>query len=397
MYLSKRGLGIAPSMTLTIDAKAKQMKAQGLDVVGFGAGEPDFPTPKWIVDAAKEALDKGMTRYTPADGTEDIKKAICEKLLTDNGLQYVPQQIVVSNGAKHSLYNIFQAILNPGDEVIIPGPYWVSYPEMVRMADGVPVFVPTQESDGFLLKQADLQNAITPKTKILVLNNPGNPCGNLYTKTDLEWIAMLAVEHQFYVISDEIYEELTYDGDRPISIASLGEDIYNLTIIVNGVSKAYAMTGWRIGYTASHKDVAKVMASLQSHATSNPNSVAQHAAAVALRGGKDDINAMREEFKRRRDYMVKRINSIPGVSCRTPGGAFYCMMNVTKLFGKSYQGKIINDSMTLCSLLLEEKYVAMVPGIAFGDDRLVRLSYATSMELIEKGLDRFADFVAELV
>jgi len=396
MQISKRGQAIAPSMTLAIDAKAKKMQAEGLDVIGFGAGEPDYPTPEWVKQAAVDALARNMTRYTPATGSEDLRRAICEKLQRDNGLAYQPSQIVVSNGAKHSLYNAFMAILNPGDEVIMTGPYWVSYPEMVAMADGISVFVPTCEENGFKMTRQALAQAITPKTRALVLNNPGNPCGNLYQKEELEWIAELAVKHDIWVISDEIYDTLVYDGPCPPSIASLNAEICARTIVVNGLSKSHAMTGWRIGYAAAPAEVAAVMGAMQSHATSNPNSIAQHAAAVALRGTKQEVEAMRDEFKTRRDAMVARINDIPGVHCHTPGGAFYVMMNVSALFGKSYEGQPIDGSMTLCSLLLEKANVAMVPGLAFGDDNLVRLSYAIAMDKMLLGLDRFAAFVAQM-
>ena len=396
MLLSRRGLAIAPSMTLAIDAKAKAMQAQGLDVIGFGAGEPDFPTPEWVKQAGVEAIGKNQTRYTPASGTLDLRKAICERLARDNGLTYEPAQIVVSNGAKHSLYNAFMAILNPGDEVIIPSPYWVSYPEMVTMADGVPVFVETTQDSGFNMTREALAAAISPRTRALVLNNPGNPCGNLYAKADLEWIAELCIQNDIWMISDEIYDELVYDGDCPPSVAGLSGEARARTIIVNGVSKSHAMTGWRIGYTASPKEVADVMGAMQSHATSNPNAIAQYAAAVALRGPKDDVVAMRQAFKQRRDIMCQMVNALPGVHCRVPGGAFYVMVNVGGLFGKSYKGEVIENSMKLCSILLDNKLVAMVPGVAFGDDNLVRLSYAIATPKMQEGLERFGAFIAEL-
>ena len=396
MNLSRKCMSISASLTLEIDAKAKKMRAEGMDVVGFGAGEPDFDTPAFIKNAAKEALDKGMTKYTPASGTLELKKAVCEKLLRDNGLSYEPSQIVVSNGAKHSLHNSFAVLLNPGDEVIIPSPCWVSYPELVKINDGVPVYVPATEENGFKPAVADIKKAITPRTKAILLNSPSNPCGYVMTKDELAAIARLAVEHDLFVISDEIYEELVYDGEKHYSIASFGDEIKKRTIVVNGLSKAYSMTGWRIGYTASAPEIAKAMGNLQSHMTSNPNSIAQYAGVAALRGPKEEMHAMVQEFDRRRKYMVERINSIPGLSCLTPKGAFYAFMKVCGLYGKSYQGKVIHNSLELCSAVLDGVQVALVPGVAFEADDFCRLSYATSMENIVKGLDRLEAFVAEL-
>lgn len=396
MQVSSRAAGVVGSVTLEIDAKAKKMKADGIDVVGFGAGEPDFPTPQFVIDAAKDALDKGLTRYTPAAGLLELRQAICDKLQKDNGISYAPAQIVVSNGAKHALYNTFQAILEPGDEVLIPSPYWVSYPEMVKMAGGVPVFVPGAAEDGFKPSLSALRAACTPRTVAMILNSPSNPTGAIYTREELEGIAALAVEKQFYVISDEIYEELTYDGAQHISIASLGEDIYQQTIVINGMSKAHAMTGWRIGYSAAPVPVAKVIANYQSHATSNANTIAQWASVAALTGPRDDLEAMVREFAARRDYLCDRIEDIPGLGCVRPGGAFYVMMRVSGLYGKSYEGQTISNSMDFAGVLLDQAQVAVVPGVAFGADEYVRLSYATSRENIEKGMDRIADFVQKL-
>jgi len=396
MELSQKNLAISESLTLAIDAKAKKMKADGLDVVGFGAGEPDFETPKHIIEAAKQALDKGLTRYTPSSGCLELKKAICEKLKRDNHLDYSPNQIVVSNGAKHSLYNVFQAILNPGDEVIIPSPFWLSYPEMVKMAEGVPVYINTNEDNEFKITAEDLKSAITNKTKAIIINSPSNPTGCVYTEEELSEIASLAVEHQFFVVSDEIYEEFIYDGMKHISIASLGDEIKKLTILINGMSKAYAMTGMRIGYTAADIDVIKVMSNIQSHSTSNANSVAQYASIAALNGPKEPIRKMVEEFSRRRDYIVNRINAIPSLSCKLPKGAFYVMMNIGNIIGKEYRGNKIEGSLSFAELLLEAQKVAVVPGIAFGADHYVRLSYATSMDAIVKGLDRIEKFVTQL-
>ncbi|MBC8529705.1 pyridoxal phosphate-dependent aminotransferase [Christensenellaceae bacterium NSJ-44] len=396
MQVSSRAAGVVGSVTLEIDAKAKKMKADGIDVVGFGAGEPDFPTPQFVIDAAKDALDKGLTRYTPAAGLLELRQAICDKLQKDNGVRYAPAQIVVSNGAKHALYNTFQAILEPGDEVLIPSPYWVSYPEMVKMAGGVPVFVPGAAEDGFKPSLSALRAACTPRTVAMILNSPSNPTGAIYTRQELEGIAALAVEKQFYIISDEIYEELTYDGAQHISIASLGKEIYEQTIVINGMSKAHAMTGWRIGYSAAPVPVAKVIANYQSHATSNANTIAQWASVAALTGPRDDLEAMVREFAARRDYLCDRIEAIPGLSCVRPGGAFYVMMRVSGLYGKSYEGQTISNSMDFAGVLLDQAQVAVVPGVAFGADEYVRLSYATSRENIEKGMDRIAAFVQKL-
>jgi len=397
MILSVKNQSISESLTLSIDAKAKKMLSEGYDVIGFGAGEPDFPTPDFIINAAKEALDQGMTKYTPSSGTLKLRQAICRKLERDNNVSYTPDEIIVSNGAKHALYNIFQALLNPGDEVIIPQPYWLSYPEMVKMADGIPVYVDTCEENNFKITPESLEKAVTSKTKAFVLNNPSNPNGCVYTRDELEKIAQLAVKYGFYIISDEIYEELVYDGMSHTSIASLNESIKRLTLTVNGMSKAFSMTGWRIGYTAGPKEVIKVMGNIQSHATSNPNSIAQYASAVALDAPKDCISSMVLEFDKRRRYMADRINSIPLLSCKLPKGAFYIMMNISQAIGKQYNNTKIEGSLSFADALLDSKKVTVVPGIAFGADNFVRLSYAVSMEKIQKGLDRIEEFMKELV
>jgi len=396
MRLSEKCLGIAPSLTLEIDAKAKAMKAAGEDVIGFGAGEPDFDTPEYIKQAAIEALKAGKTKYTPASGTVALKKAVADKLLRDNGLVYDPSQIVISNGAKHALFNALAAILNPGDEVIIPSPCWVSYPELVRITGGVSVFVPAKEEDGFIPKAEDLAKAVTGRTKAIILNSPNNPCGYVLPEEVLRDIAKLAVEKDLFVISDEIYEKLVYDGTRHVSIASFGQEIQERTILVNGMSKAYSMTGWRIGYTASAPALAKAMGNLQSHVTSNPNSIAQHASVAALTGPQDELFAMVQEFDGRRKRMVERINAIDGLSCRTPKGAFYVLMNISSAFGKSCGGRKMNGSLDFCAALLEAEKVAMVPGVAFEAEGYCRLSYATSRENIEKGIDRLANFMSKL-
>jgi aspartate aminotransferase len=394
--LSGRALQITPSPTLAIDAKAKQMKSEGIDVIGFGAGEPDFDTPLHIKEAAIEAINSNFTKYTPASGTPELKEAICKKFLNDQGLEYQPQQIVISNGAKHSLFNIFAGLLNEGDEVIIPAPYWVSYPEIVKLNGGVPVIVETKIENNFKPTRLELEKAISPRTKALVLNSPNNPTGQVFQKKELEDIAALALKANFYVVSDEIYEKLVYGDNKHISIASLGEDIKNLTIIVNGVSKTYAMTGWRIGYSASDIKLAAAMSNIQSHATSNPNSVAQKAAYQALVGSQDCVAEMREAFAKRRDYMMERISRMPYLSCLTPEGAFYLFVNVGKTFTKKFHGEEIKNVDNLATLLLEQYRVALVPGQGFGAPDYVRISYALSLDNVRLGLDRIESFLQEL-
>jgi len=390
--LSQNALQITPSMTLEITAKAKQLKAQGIDVIDFGVGEPDFDTPDYIKEAAIDAIKKGYTKYTPSSGISELKKAVCDKLLKDNGLKYQPEQIVISNGAKHSIYNALCAILNPGDEVIIPVPYWLSYPEMVRLAYGKPVFVKTKAENDFKITAEELKNAITSKTKALILNTPNNPTGSVYTKEELEELVKIIEEANIFVISDEIYEKLIYEGSH-ISIASLNEKIKELTILVNGMSKAYAMTGWRIGYTASSLEIAKVMSNIQSHTTSNPNSIAQYASVAALSGDETVIKRMAEEFNKRRIYMVERINKIKGLKSNKPQGAFYVMVNIDEYIGKEIKGKIIRGSIDFANALIEGANVAVVPALPFGMDNYIRISYATSIENIEKGLNRIEEFL----
>ncbi len=394
MYLSEKAKSINPSSTLAIDAKFKAMKAEGIDVVGFGAGEPDFDTPEYIKEAAIKAICEGKTKYTPASGIIELKKAICKKFKNENGLDFAPENIVVSNGAKHSLINAFQAILNPGDEVIIPAPFWVSYPEMVKLADGVPVIINTTEEDGFKFTAKQLLNAITDKTRAVVLNSPSNPTGMVYTEDELRAIADVCVKNNIYVISDEIYEHLIYEG-KHISIASFNDEIKDLTIIINGVSKTYAMTGWRIGYAAANATISKLMANVQSHASSNPNTIAQWATVAALGGGKEEIAVMKKAFAERRDYMVDRINKIDGLSCLKPSGAFYVLMNISKIKGKTIDGIVINSSDDFANALLEKAKVALVPCSGFGNDDYVRWSYATSMENIKNGIDRLEAFLAD--
>ena len=393
LTVSHRCQNLAPSLTLQIDARAKEMKAAGLDVIGFGAGEPDFPTPPHICDAAREALDLGLTRYTPAAGSKELRKAICEKLRRDNDMTYTYGDILVSNGAKHTLYTIFQAILDPGDEVLIPTPCWVSYPEMVRMAGGVPVFIPADESTDFIPTNRDIASRVTRRTKAIIITSPSNPNGSVWSREQLQFVADLAVSHPFYVVSDEIYEKLIYDGREHLSIAQLGEQIKSQTFLVNGVSKAYAMTGWRIGYVAGPRHEITAMASFQSQATSNANAIAMHASIAALLGDQTCVKEMVAEFEKRRNAMVERINSIPNISCRKPAGAFYIMMNIKKLLGRHYNGRVLESSLDFAELLLAEKQVAVVPGVAFEAEGFCRLSYAASMETCMRGLDRIEEFV----
>ena len=396
LTISEKCRNIHPSVTLAIDARAKQLRAMGLDVIGFGAGEPDFDTPRYIKSAARDALDAGMTKYTPVAGTVELRTEIQQKLLRDNGLDYELADIIVSSGAKQCLFNALSAILDPGDEVLLPSPCWVSYPEMVRMAGGVPVMVKGDEANGFLVDADALRPHVTERTKALILNSPNNPSGSVYSRALLEGVAALAVEKQFYVISDEIYEKLIYDGEAHVSIASLGDEIRAQTIVVNGVSKSYAMTGWRIGYAAGPKPVIRAMTAFQSHSTSNPNSIAQHAAAVALTNGEKFMHNSLVEFDARRRLMHQLISEIPGLSAALPKGAFYMMLNISALIGKSLNGRTIRGSDDFAEMLLESRKVAVVPARAFGDDRYVRLSYATSRDKITLGLARIAEFVKEL-
>jgi aspartate aminotransferase len=396
MGIAKRAQSIKPSPTLATAAKAKAMKAQGIDVVDFGVGEPDFDTPENVKQAGIKAIQSGFTKYTPAGGTDELKEAVIEKFKRDNNLTYEKSQILISCGAKHSLYNIAEALFDPGDEVIIPSPYWVSYPDQVLLNDAIPVIVETTEAEGFKLSAQKLEKAITKKTKALVLNSPSNPTGLAYDRKTLEEIAAIVVKHGIYVISDEIYEKLLYDGFTHFSIASLNPEIKGLTIVVNGVSKSHSMTGWRIGYAAGPKEVTTAMANIQSQSTSNPCSISQKAALEALRGPQDFIKTMNVEFDKRRKYMVERLNKIPGISCLMPVGAFYAFPNVAGLYGKSIQGKTMKNSSDFAAYLLEEAKVALVSGDAFGADQYIRLSYATSMENIQKGLDRIEKAVSAL-
>lgn len=396
LTLSKKAMAVKPSSTLAITAKAKEMKANGIDVVGFGAGEPDFNTPENICNAAIKALNEGFTKYTPVPGTLELRKAICEKFLKENNLKYEPDQIVVSNGGKHSLTNIFSAILNPGDEVIIPSPYWLSYPEIVKLADGVPVYVRADKSQNYKITAKQLEEACTEKTKAFILNSPNNPSGMVYTREELEAIAEVAVKKDFYVVSDEIYEHLVYGEEKHISIASLNEEIYKRTITCSGVSKSYSMTGWRIGYTGSSKEIAKLMSSVQSHQTSNPNSIAQKAAYEALLGSQDSVYAMKNEFEKRRDFMYERFLNMKYVSAAKPQGAFYMFVDISEVLNKSYKGQKIETVDNLANILLDNYQVAVISCDDFGFNDHIRLSYAISLEQIKKGLDRIEKFLMDI-
>ena len=394
MAISKRAMGVTPSPTLAISSQAKAMKAKGVDVVSFGAGEPDFDTPDHIKQAAIDALNAGFTKYPlPVAGIPELREAVVEKLRRDNDLEYTPDDVSVGIGGKNSLYALMQAMIDPGDEVMIPAPYWVSYPEMVKLAGGSPAIIDAPEQNGFKLTPAQLDAAINTNTKLFVLNSPSNPTGAVYTPSELEAIARVLVKHGVPVVSDEIYEQLVYDDVEQRSIASFGPEIKKLTIVCNGLSKAYSMTGWRIGYLAGPPDIIGAVNKLQSHSTSGPTSFAQKGAAVALTGSQDAVAAMRAEFDRRRGVIVERLNALRGVHCLTPKGAFYAFPNIAELLGTEVAGKRIGGSLDLADVFLSEAHVAVVPGIAFGSDHHMRLSYATSVDLIEKGLARMAELL----
>ncbi|MCQ5129683.1 pyridoxal phosphate-dependent aminotransferase [Butyricicoccus faecihominis] len=391
--ISKIAAGVHPSTTLTIDALFKQMKAEGKDVVGFGAGEPDFPTPEHIKQAGIDAIENNLTRYTPAAGLMDLRKAASDRLDQDFGLDYAPDQIVVASGAKHSIFIALQTLCDAGDEVVIAAPYWVSYSEMVQQAGAVPVVVTASEEQDFKITAAQLDAAVTDKTKCFMLNSPCNPTGMVYTKDELAAIAEVCTRRNLYVIADEIYCNLVYDNREFTSFASLSEDIRERTILVNGVSKSYAMTGWRIGYSASSRYLARMMANYLSHSTSAPCTISQHAAITALIGPQEDMIAMRGAFEKRRDHLVERMNKVPGVSCIKPEGAFYVMMNMKQFLGKTMYGKRVESAEDFAQLFLEKGLVATVPCTAFAAPGFVRWSYATSMQEIDKGLDRLEEFI----
>ena len=397
--VSRKAASISPSMTLAISAKANELKAAGVRVINFGVGEPDFNTPAHIIAAAKDALDKGYTKYVAAAGLPALKKAICKKLKEENGLEYAPSQVVVSNGAKHSIYNAVFATIDDGDEVIIPSPYWLTYPEVVKSCGGVPVFVETTRASGFKITAAQLEKAITPRTKMLIFNTPSNPTGAVYSEEEIRNIAHVCVKHGILVLADEIYEKLIYGDVKHFSIAAVSPEMKELTIVVNGLSKSFAMTGWRLGYLACAEDIARAVASFQSHSTSNVNTMTQYAAIAAFEGDKEPMRDMVKAFGARREKMMELLDGYKkyGLTYVKPEGAFYVMLHVDALFGKSYNGRKISGSMDVADMLLTEKNVAVTPGICFGDDTSVRLSYALSQEDMVEGLEKIAEFAREAV
>lgn len=394
--ISKRVSAVSPSLTLAITAKAKALKEAGEAVISFGVGEPDFNTPERIVAAAKDALDKGYTKYTPSSGLPKLKKAICKKLLTENGLSYKPEQIVVSNGAKHSVFNVCFALLDEGDEVIIPAPYWLTYPEAVKVCGGVPVFAQGDKNNGFKVTAEQIERLATERTKLLIFNSPCNPTGAVYTEAEVRAIAKVCEERGIFVLSDEIYEKLCYGDEKPFSMAACSEKMKNLTVTVNGVSKTYAMTGWRVGYLAAPEDVASAIDSFQSHATSNACSISQYATIEALSSPEEEIRGMVDVFARRRELILSEIEKIDGVSYVKPNGAFYVMLVVDGTYGKSCHGRVIDGSVAFSDALLETEKVAVVAGISFGADDCVRLSYSLSEKDIVEGVRRIGKFVASL-
>ncbi len=395
--VSKKVSDICPSLTLEITAKAKKMKAEGISVIGFGAGEPDFNTPDYINDAAKKAIDIGFTKYTPASGTVELKKAICQKFLNDNGLVYDPSQIVVSSGAKSSLYHAIASIVNDGDQVILPSPYWLTYPELIKLCGGEVVYVKADETSGYKMTAEQFEKAITPKTKCLILNSPNNPTGAVYTEQEIRAIAKVCERYGLYVISDEIYEKLIYSNEKHFSIAQVNDYMKEHTVIINGMSKTYAMTGWRIGYLAAPLDIAKACSSMQSHTTSNPCSISQYASTEALVSpqGEKFVKEMQTIFDERRKFMVEFLKGIKDIGCIEPKGAFYVFVDVSRFYGKKFNGTVINGSLQFADLALT-KGVALIPGVAFGDDNCIRLSYAISIEDIKEGLNRLKSFLEEL-
>jgi len=395
MKVSSRIKNVSQSMTLALSAKAKQMKKQGIDVVGFGAGEPDFDTPEHIKAKAVEDIQNGFTKYTPASGILELKEAICEKFKRDNGLVYTPQQVIVSPGAKYSLYNAIMCLLDEGDEVIIPSPYWLTYPEQVKAAGGKPVFIEAGIENEFKITPEQLKAAVTPRTVGFILNSPSNPTGALYSRKELEKLADILLENKICVLSDEIYENLVYDDESFVSFATLRPELMDHTITINGVSKTYAMTGWRIGYAAGPKEFIAAMGRLQSHSTSNPTSFTQRACIVALLGDQSCVAEMRCAFDERRRFMVERLNAMAGITCATPKGAFYVFPDVSAIYGKKIADQEITGSMVLADVLLDHFKVGVVPGLPFGDDNCVRLSYALSMEDIKKGLDRIGEALSK--
>jgi aspartate aminotransferase len=389
MQLAKRVSILAPSPTLVITAKANELKRRGMDIIGFGAGEPDFNTPEHIIEAAEKAMREGKTKYTATAGIPELLQAISDKFKKDQGLEYTTKQIIVTNGGKHALFNLFMAYLNPGDEVIIPTPYWVSYPEMVKVADGVPVFVKGAEENGFKVTATQIKEAITPRTRAIIINSPSNPTGSIYSRKELEEIVEVALSHDLLMVSDEIYEKLIYDGHEHVSVATFSKEAYEKTVIINGMSKPYSMTGWRMGYAAGNEKLIQAMVDLSSHSTSNPTSFAQYGALAALTGPQEPLEMMKREFVKRRDRVVELLNQIEGIKCQKPEGAFYVFPNVSEVVKKSGYANV--DAW--CEALLEQEHVALVPGSGFGAHDNVRISYATSMEQLEKGIERIKRFV----
>ena len=396
MKLSARAKRLKPSATLTITAKAKELKSQGVDVIGFGAGEPDFDSPEHVKEEAIKAIRDGLTKYTAVGGIDELKDSIIGRLREDHGLEYERSEIIVSIGAKHSLYNLTQVLVDSGDEVIVPSPYWVSYPEQITLAEGTPVILETREENGFKIEPDELKKHINSSTKALILNYPSNPTGATYNEQELRAIVDVAMDAGIVIISDEIYEKILYNGLKHTPVAALGEDIKKATILVNGVSKTYSMTGWRIGYAAGDKEVISAMSKLQGQSTSNPTSISQWAAIAAFSGPHDEIVRRTGEFEERKNYIVERLNGIPRMHCFSPQGAFYVFPNVSGFYGKEYDGKLIKDSLDFTEYILVEAKVAVVPGVAFGSDDHVRISYATSMDDIVKGMDRMEEALNRL-
>lgn len=391
--LSRIASSVKASATMAMDTLSKQMKKDGYDILSFAAGEPDFPTPAHIKAAGIQAIEENDTKYTPASGTVELKKAVCARMKADCGIDYEPNQVVVASGAKHVIYLTLQTLLNPGDEVILPTPAWVSYFEMIRMAGGIPVSVPAGEEENFKLTPEKLEAAITPMTKAVIFNNPSNPSGMVYSAGELTALADVCVKHDLYIISDEIYYSLLYDEMKFVSFAALGEEIKKRSIIINGVSKSYAMTGWRIGYALAEPEIAQIMSRYTSNSTGAPCSISQRAAVAGLTASQDEVETMRQAFQARRDYVVERVNSINGIHCLRPEGAFYALINVKEIFGKTIGGVVIHDAQEFATELLKQGLVAVVPGEGFGAPGFIRWSYATSMENIQKGMDRLEEFL----
>ncbi len=394
MPYSRIAQEIAPSATVKVGTKVKELSMKGIKVIGFGMGEPDFDTPEHIKEAAIKAIRDGFTKYTPTSGTPELKEAICEKFWKDNQLKYSPSQVIVSCGAKQAILNIILVLCDKGDEVLIPSPYWVSYPEQVKMAGATPIFLKTWDENNFNISVDSLENAITPKTKLLIMNSPSNPTGTVYSESELRKIVSYAIEKGLYVLSDEIYEYVIYDGVKHASPASFGDEFMKRVITVNGFSKSYAMTGWRLGYAAGPKDIIEAAVKIQDHVTSNANSIAQKAGLAALKGDQSSVAKMVEEFDKRRTYIVGRLNAIPDICCLTPQGAFYAFPNISALYNRPVAGSIPKNSTHLVDILLEKAGIAFVPGEPFGSDNHIRISYATSMEAIEEGMDKLENILS---